>query len=101
MNVAYTPLPQYLSSLSADIPVYGTFLDGTNIYATSLSNHGIIVMGNEGNGISQETASHITQRLYIPPYPMGSPTIESLNVGVATAITCAEFRRRVLLTPNS
>ncbi|MBQ7741796.1 MAG: RNA methyltransferase [Bacteroidaceae bacterium] len=101
VKVAYTPLPQYLASLSNEIPVYGTFLDGTNIYDAPLTSRGIIVMGNEGNGISQETASHITQRLYIPPYPMGSPAIESLNVGVATAITCAEFRRRIMPIPNS
>ena len=94
VSVGYTPLPQYLSGIPADIPVYGTFLDGTNIYDTPLSYRGIIVMGNEGNGISQLTASHVTHRLYIPPYPAGTPTIESLNVGVATAITCAEFRRR-------
>ena len=101
VNVAYTPLPQYFASLKDEISVYGTFLDGTNIYDAPLTSYGIIVMGNEGNGISQETASHITQRLYIPPYPMGSPTIESLNVGVATAITCAEFRRRTLQSANS
>lgn len=96
VSVAYTPLPQYLASLGDEIPIFGTFLNGTNIYDAPLTSHGIIVMGNEGNGISPETASHINQRLYIPPYPMGSPTIESLNVGVATAITCAEFRRRIL-----
>ena len=96
VNVAYTPLPQYLASMSDEIPIYGTFLDGTNIYDAPLTSHGIIVMGNEGNGISPETANHINQRLYIPPYPIGNPTIESLNVGVATAITCAEFRRRTL-----
>lgn len=96
VSVAYTPLPQYLASLGDEIPIFGTFLNGTNIYDAPLTSHGIIVMGNEGNGISPETANHINQRLYIPPYPMGSPTIESLNVGVATAITCAEFRRRTL-----
>ena len=101
VNVAYTPLPQYLASLNDEISVYGTFLDGTNIFDAPLTNHGIIVMGNEGNGISQETACHITRRLYIPPYPIGSPAIESLNVGVATAITCAEFRRRIMSIPNS
>jgi TrmH family RNA methyltransferase len=76
------------------MPVYGTFLDGTDIYGQELSASGIIVMGNEGNGISKEVAELVTQRLYIPNFPKGSPTTESLNVAIATGIVCAEFRRR-------
>lgn len=94
VNIGYTDLPQFLGALPKDVPVYGTFLDGENIYDTSLTNHGVIVMGNEGNGISAAVAQKISQRLYIPPYPAGTPAIESLNVGVAAAIVCAEFRRR-------
>ena len=93
-NVAYTQLPQYLNGLPDATPIYGTFLDSNDIYDTSLQSHGIIVMGNEGNGISPQVAQHIKHRLHIPPYPPGPPAIESLNVGVATAIVCAEFRRR-------
>ena len=78
------------------MPVYGTFLDGDNIYEMPLSTHGIIVMGNEGNGISEALKSCISHKLYIPNYPPGVPTSESLNVAVATAITCAEFRRRAM-----
>jgi TrmH family RNA methyltransferase len=52
-------------------------------------------MGNEGNGISPEVERLVTSRLLIPDYPMGHPTSESLNVGVATALVCAEFRRRL------
>lgn len=77
-----------------DLPVYGTFLDGEDMYESALSANGIIVMGNEGNGISKELEPFINQRLFIPNYPLGSPTTESLNVGVATAIISAEFRRR-------
>ena len=77
------------------IPVYGTFLDGENIYQTELTKGGIIVMGSEANGISPEVAATVTKRLFIPPYPADAHTSESLNVAVATAITCAEFRRRV------
>ena len=95
VNVAYTPLPQWLCSLPGDIPIYGTFLNGSNIYEASLTPNGIIVMGNEGRGISPQIADCISHRLYIPPYPLGQPDIESLNVGIATAITCAEFRRRL------
>ena len=77
------------------MPVYGTFLNGKNIYETQLTPNGIIVMGNEGKGISPMVAEAVTSPLFIPPYPGDSPTAESLNVGVATAITVAEFRRRI------
>ena len=75
-------------------PVYGTVLDGENIYSQSLTSHGIIVMGNEGNGISPAIRQLLTHRLLIPNYHKDSETAESLNVAIATAITCAEFRRR-------
>ena len=81
---------------SAAIPVYGTFLDGDNIYEMPLTKGGIIVMGSEANGISPEVAATVTKRLYIPPFPHDAHTSESLNVAVATAITCAEFRRRTV-----
>lgn len=77
-----------------DGPVYGTFLDGENIYGQELSENGIIVMGNEGKGISQGVGEMINRRLYIPNYPIGTQTTESLNVAIATSIVCAEFRRR-------
>ena len=51
-------------------------------------------MGNEGRGVSDEVARRATHRLFIPSFPPGSETSESLNVAIATAITCAEFRRR-------
>ena len=88
----YTDLLQLLSQY--DGPVYGTFLDGENIYGQELSENGIIVMGNEGNGISQGVSEMINRRLYIPNYPIGTQTTESLNVAIATSIVCAEFRRR-------
>ncbi|MBO7137724.1 MAG: RNA methyltransferase [Bacteroidaceae bacterium] len=76
------------------MPIYGTFLDGTNIYQEELSPNGIIIMGNEGNGISEEVRKLVSRRLYVPNFPAGSLTTESLNVAVATGIVCAEFRRR-------
>ena len=76
------------------VPVYGTFLDGTNIYEQELSHNGVIIMGNEGRGIKKETAALVSHRLLIPPYPADRTTVESLNVAIATAIICAEFRRR-------
>jgi TrmH family RNA methyltransferase len=95
VKVHYVSLAQIISSLS-DCPVYGTFLDGKNIYRESLSSHGLIVMGNEGNGISRDIAGLINKKLYIPHYPGDRQTSESLNVAIATAITCAEFRRQTM-----
>lgn len=96
VSLHYTPLPPLLDTLVAqDIPLYGTFLDGNDLYTAPLTPHGLIVMGNEGNGISREVSALISRRLLIPNYPEGGETSESLNVATATAIICAEFRRRV------
>lgn len=78
---------------TAGIPVYGTFLDGDNLYEKNLQREGLIVMGSEHDGIRPDLAAEISERLFIPPYPAGAETSESLNVAVATAILCAEFRR--------
>jgi TrmH family RNA methyltransferase len=94
VKVFYTGLTGLLDELKNDIPVYGTFLEGKNIYEESLSMNGLIVMGNEGKGISRSVAQRITNRLYIPNFPPGTESTESLNVAVATAVTCAEFRRQ-------
>lgn len=75
------------------MPIYGTLLDGENIYSKKLENRGVIVMGNEGRGLSEECRECLTDRLYIPPYPADAPTSESLNVAMATGIILAEFRR--------
>jgi len=95
VNIHYLDLADFLKE-SKDIPVYGTLLDGENIYQQKLTANGIIVMGNEGNGIRHEIEKLITHKLYIPNYPVGSTTSESLNVAIATAIVCAEFRRRFI-----
>ena len=93
VKVHYTNLNEYIEK-HTKTPVYGAFLNGDNIYKKHLSQNGIIVMGNEGNGIRPEIESLINEKLYIPPYPPEHETTESLNVAVATAIICAEFRRR-------
>lgn len=94
VKIHYIDLPEFLSSLNGKVPVYGTFLDGKNIYSEELTANGLVVMGNEGNGIGKECAASITKRLLIPSFPTGRPTSESLNVSTATAIICSEFRRR-------
>ena len=94
VKVHYVDLPAYITSLQGEAPVYGTFLDGENIYKKDLCNKGLIIMGNEGNGIGKECSALVNERLFIPNYPAGCETSESLNVSVATAIICSEFRRR-------
>lgn len=103
VRIEYVDLEEFLGTLPPDFPVYGTLLDGQNIYEESLDSEGIIVMGNEGNGISAPIRKVINRRLLIPNYQhsgaegTATPTAtraESLNVAIATAITCAEFRRR-------
>ena len=79
---------------SNGLPIYGTFLEGEDIYRSELSSGGLIVMGNEANGISPELRSRISAKLFIPPYPGNRKTAESLNVAIATASTVSEFRRR-------
>ena len=93
VNIIYTSLVELIDTLPDDYPVYGTLLDGDNIYTQPLTPHGLIVMGNEGNGISPEIRQKVNHRLLIPSY-RNDDTAESLNVAIATAITCAEFRRR-------
>ena len=94
VNVTYSSLEQLLSEYqSFDFPFYGTTLDGDNIYNSKLVNKGFIIMGNEGKGISENIKEMLTHRLFIPNYPADIETSESLNVSVATAIICSEFRR--------
>lgn len=87
------------TAVSAGGNVYGTFLDGSDMYEKQLNtgkdSPSVIVIGNESNGISDEVAGLVSDRLYIPPYPKNDTGSESLNAAVATAITVAEFRRRM------
>jgi TrmH family RNA methyltransferase len=97
VKVCYTDLPSYIRSLGEGVAVAGTFLDGVNLYTQTLPTNGLVVMGNEGNGISREIEELVNQKLYIPNYPQGQETSESLNVAIATAVVCAEFRRQAVL----
>lgn len=76
-------------------PVYGATLDGENIYQTELTTSGFIMMGNESKGINAEWIKMLDKQLFIPFYPTGKKRSESLNVAIAAAIICAEFRRRL------
>lgn len=94
VKLHYVDLEDFLATYTGKTAVYGTFMNGNDMYQENLSENGIILMGNEGNGISPKMEKLVTKRLLIPNFPKGEPTSESLNVGVATAIICAEFRRR-------
>ncbi len=100
VKMHYLDLPALSESLfSMGGKVYGTFLDGRNIYSRPLDTGEegpvMIVIGNESEGISDTMQGLVSDRLYIPPYPDGEPGSESLNAAVATAVTVAEFRRRI------
>jgi len=94
VHIIYIDPIKLFNILPEDYPIYGTFLDGENIYTQQLSQYGIIVMGNEGNGISDAVRARVTHKLLIPDFHQGD-TADSLNVAIATAITCSEFRRRL------
>lgn len=98
VRLHYGALPAWLQACREEgLPVYGTLLNGRDIYAPSAvarSARGIIVMGNEGNGLSAAVRKQVTHPLFIPPYPADAETSESLNVSIATAVVLAEFRRR-------
>ena len=93
VNVFYTDLTSLLAERPDGLPVYGTFLDGEPLGNQPLTHGGLLVMGNEGRGISDELRPYIDHPILIPSYPPGRETADSLNVAIATAIMCNEFRR--------
>ncbi len=97
VRIHYVSLTELILGWNASklkIPVYGTFLEGDPIYNASLSRNGLVIMGNEGNGLRKEISELVNQKLYIPPFPANRDTSESLNVAIATSIVCSEFRRK-------
>lgn len=94
VNVYYTNLKKLLQTLPENYPIYGTFLEGDNIYEQKLTKNGVVIMGNEGHGISDDIKNLVNAKLFIPNYPHDRQLGESLNVAIATAIICSEFRRR-------
>ncbi len=95
LKITYCNLQDILKDAKKrDIPIFGTFMEGENIYTANLPQNGVLVMGNEGSGISKEIESLVTQKLTIPSFK--SENVESLNVAIATSICCSEFKRRTL-----
>lgn len=96
VRVHYTGLTELARiARSQQIPVYGTFMDGENLFQTELATPALIVMGNEGKGISSGLVPLLTKKITIPAYPPGKNQLESLNVAISAAVICAEFRRRM------
>ena len=96
VKVHYTNLFDFLKQYREEFPdlkIYGALLDGENIYEKKLSKEGLIVIGNESKGISDELLSNITDKIKIPSYSVNADSAESLNAAIATAVICAEFRR--------
>jgi TrmH family RNA methyltransferase len=89
VNVVYTELRDFLRK--SQLPIYGAYMDGKTIYEVKLPDEGILVMGNEANGISSELEALTKNRITIPQY--GKPSAESLNVAMATGILLSEIRR--------
>lgn len=97
VKVFYTALEELIkSAVQEKIPTFGTFLSGSSIYTRQLPETALIVLGNEGNGISPSVESLIGNRLFIPPAAAKEKPSESLNVAAAAAIICSEFRRTKL-----
>lgn len=90
VNIVYEDLTTFFKR--NPLPVYGTFMDGISVYTSELSKKGVLVMGNEGNGISLAVKKHCTYSISIPQY--GRSTAESLNVATASAILLNEIRRQ-------
>jgi len=97
--VHYTNLAVLLSTLPTPLNIYGSFLEGENIYTRELNDKGIIIIGNESQGISASVAKFVTDKLHIPSFSPGKRSAahaESLNASVATAVLCSEFKRRTI-----
>ena len=95
VNVFYTNLVRFMNRMEGSPDVFGTFISGENIYTCNLPPEGVIVIGSEANGISEELSGFVKTRLRIPPFAdnIEESAPESLNAAVATAIICSEFRR--------
>ncbi|MGE0089403.1 MAG: TrmH family RNA methyltransferase [Bacteroidales bacterium] len=102
VKVHYVDFQNLINSVKKDseFAIYGTFLEGNTIYTEPLTEKGFIIMGSESHGISDKTKPLITKKLFIPNYPEDKKTSESLNISVATAIVCSEFRRRAFITQS-
>ncbi len=101
VNISYTGLKDLIKKAkSENLTIYGAFQNGTNIYMTDLQQEALVILGNEGNGISRELESGIDEKISIPCFSLLPVRTESLNVSMAAAIICSEFKRRTVPSGN-
>jgi TrmH family RNA methyltransferase len=95
VNVFYYDLKKlFISAANNSIPVFGTLLEGDSIYNHKLDNKGIILLGNESKGISDDLIPFITEKIKIPKFSNAREGIDSLNVGMAASVVFSEFLRK-------
>jgi TrmH family RNA methyltransferase len=94
VNVYYSNLAEIMLKVPAVVPVYGAYLEGNPIYKETFAKNGLLVIGNEANGISNEIAKFITKKISIPAGDQSEVHAESLNASIATAIICSEMNRQ-------
>ena len=99
-NIQYADLKKVILSCQPDIPIYGTFLVGENIYKERLPEGAMVVLGSESFGICKELSDIIERRVHIPSFSLETKGGESLNVAIAAAVVCSEFRRSSALKPQ-
>jgi TrmH family RNA methyltransferase len=101
VNVFYFDLKELFTfAIKNSIPVFGTLLEGDSIYNHKLDKKGIILLGNESKGISDELIPFITEKIRIPKFSNAREGIDSLNVGMAASIVFSEFRRKSGCVPD-
>ena len=97
-KLCYIPAEIFFQKESfRNIPVFGAFINGNNIYTENLPSSAILVVGNEGNGIRKEIEQFVNNKIAIPKFAKNNGNAESLNVAAATGIICSEFKRRVFV----
>ena len=94
VKVSYIELEELVVMAKKSIPVYGTFMDGKNIYQTKLPKGALVIMGSESHGISPQLEKRISEKIHIPSFYKKRSRIDSLNVAIATSVVCSEFKRQ-------
>jgi TrmH family RNA methyltransferase len=96
VQIHYTNIVEFIAGeFSKNTAIFGTYLQGENIYQSSLAKCGIVILGNEGNGIRPELEQFVSHKITIPSYGNNTHVVESLNVSTAASIVLSEFSRRM------
>jgi TrmH family RNA methyltransferase len=102
VNIYYDDLARAINNIkkSGEIYVYSSNIDGVSVYETPIQNRAMLLLGNESHGIRNEISALADYKIKLPSFPAGNSSMESLNVGVAAGVLCAEFRKRQLAISN-